>query len=105
MYKVNSFGKEYEVSVKPCKYVDGGLAIAMDYLDDEFGCMLPFARLTVNLGRQNNGYAYVDTNNCPWAEDFIKENGLGEFTGKICRSGFCEYPLYKFNMEKIGDVR
>ena len=100
--KVKSYGKEYDVTVMAKKYVDGGLAVKMDYLDDEFNCWMPFATLTVNLGRMNYGYAYVDTNNCPWAEEFIAENGLGEPTGKTCCSGFCVYPLYKFNMEKIG---
>lgn len=100
--KVTSYGKTYEVEVHAKTYVDGGLAITMDYLDDEFNCWMPFATLTVNLGRQNYGFAYVDVNNCPWGEDFIKEYGLGEFTGKRCCSGFCTYPLYKFDVEKIG---
>ena len=39
---------------------------------------------------------YVDTNNMPSAEKFIRENNLGEFTGEVEYSGFCEYPLYKF---------
>ena len=100
--KVKSYGKEYDVSVRKQKYVDGGLAIVLDYFDLDYQCVMPFAKLTVNLGRMNYGYAYVDTNNCPWAEEFIAENGLGEPTGDICCSGFCVYPLYKFDMEKIG---
>ena len=103
MYKVRSYGKDYDVTVKVNEYVDGGLALTMDYMDEDYHCMMPFATLTVNLGRQNYGYAYVDTNNCPWAEKFIEENGLGEFTGKTCVSGFCCFPLYKFNMEVIGN--
>lgn len=42
--------------------------------------------------------AYIDTNNCPWAEDFIKGYQLGKPTGRKVRSGFCEYPVYRFNM-------
>ena len=45
--------------------------------------------------------AFVDTNNCPWAEEFIQENGLGEFTGIYGNSGFCTYPLYEFNLGKL----
>lgn len=103
MYKVFSYGKEYDVTVTPKKYVSGGLALKMDCLDDEFGCMMPFATLTVNL--KNNlpeDHAFVDTNNCPWAEKFIEENGLGEFAGRYGSSGFCSYPLYKFYLDKIG---
>ena len=47
---------------------------------------------------------YVDINNCPWATKFIKDNELGEFTGKYGKSGFCVYPLYKFNLDKIKEV-
>ena len=103
MYKVFSYGKEYDVEVNPAKYVSGGLALKMNYLDDEFNCMMPFATLTVNL--KNNlpmDHAFVDTNNCRWAEKFIEDNGLGEFTGRYASSGYCTYPLYKFYMDKIG---
>lgn len=101
--KVNSYGHDYEVEVNFTKYADGNLAVTMDYFDDEFLCWMPFARLTVNLGgRMKPGYAYLDVNNCPWAEEFVAEYGLGEPTGDICASGYCVYPLYKFDMEKRG---
>lgn len=47
--------------------------------------------------------AYIDTNNCPWAEDFIKEYKLGKPTGRKARSGFCEYPVYRFNMDRLRE--
>ena len=104
MYKVRSYGKEYDVTVNVNKYVDGGLALKMDYMDDEFHCLLPFATLTVNLGKGlPENQAFVDINNCPWAEEFIEENGLGKDTGRIGASGYCFYPLYEFDMEVIGN--
>ena len=45
----------------------------------------------------------LDTNNCPWAVDFIKKYGLGEETGRTVRSGYCEYPVVKLNVEKIKE--
>lgn len=101
MYKVNSFGKEYDVTVNIMEYIDGGLALTMDYMDEDCHCLMPFATLTTNLGRQNYGYAYVDVNNCPWAEESIGKYGLGKFVGETCNSGFCVYPLYEFNLGKI----
>lgn len=104
-YKVKAWGKEYEVSPRVTKYcTDGGLAIVLDYFDEEMQGWLPYCNLTVNLGRMNYGFAYVDTNNCPWATSFIEENGFGKFTGKTCNSGWCEYPLYEFDMEKLKDA-
>lgn len=45
--------------------------------------------------------SFVDTNNCPWAVDFIKRYGLGEPTDRYGESGYCRYPLYKFNMVQL----
>ena len=46
--------------------------------------------------------AYIDTNNCPWAEDFLIDNDFGIPTGEYKASGFCVYPLYQLDLEKIG---
>lgn len=93
--KVKTFCGEYDVTMQKTQYSNNG-NLAIELIDKEDGC--PFATLTVNLNKlPNNNLAYVDTNNCPWGEKFIKENGLGEPTGKYGYSGYCSYPLYKFN--------
>ena len=65
----------------------------------------PYCNLTVNLPDSliwgDERTAFVDTNNCPWAEEFIKENNLGVPMNYIARSGFCTYPLYRFNIENM----
>lgn len=43
----------------------------------------------------------MDTNNFPEAEEFIRIHELGTFTGTTAYSGFCEYPLYRFDLSKI----
>lgn len=104
-YKISAWGHEYEVKLEVSKYVNNGnLAISMIYFDEEMKCWLPYATLTVNLNKLGEGLAYVDTNNCPWAERFIEEHKLGEETGKFGWSGHCIYPMYKFNVEKIKEV-
>ena len=66
----------------------------------------PFATLTVNLpglrGTKPNVSA-VDTNNCPWAPALIKRLGIGKPTGDYLHSGFCTYPVYEFDMQKIAE--
>ena len=66
-----------------------------------------FATITVNIpgvfeDYQDETHAYIDTNNCPWAENFLQENGIAKpwknFKGK---SGYCEYPLYEFDLNSI----
>lgn len=67
----------------------------------------PFATITVNIMDDvaNGEYQYVDTNNCPWAPKFIEENGLGSPTGIMGFSGFCQYPLFRFNLEQIPEIK
>lgn len=67
-----------------------------------------FATLTVNLdgytgaGLQSDTRTFVDTNNCPWAEKFLRENGIAKPTGIVMQSGFCSYPLYEFDLSKLN---
>jgi len=100
VYEVEAWGKTYRVSLTGKRYIQGNnLAISMH--DTE--TYEPFAKLTVNLReglKENQGY--VDTNNCPWAIDFIKKYELGKPTGDVFRSGYCVYPLYEFDMEKLN---
>lgn len=63
----------------------------------------PYATLTVNLGKMlESDKAYLDTNNFPEAEAFVKKYKLAEPTGNYAFSGFCAYPLYKFDLAKLG---
>ena len=64
----------------------------------------PFAFLTTNFEKRLPfDEAYVDTNNCPWAEQFIRKYGLGEQLNRFKLSGYCCYPLYKFYIFNSGD--
>ena len=90
--------------VKPFKTfyaADNNLAVGVLFEDDE--CEV----LSVNLPESNSlnpDEAYVDTNNIPEAPGFIIENKLGEPTGDYAASGFCMYPLYRFNLDKFADM-
>ena len=97
---VTDFGT-YDVNMHKTSYRNNGnLAIVLDSPTEG-----PFATLTVNLDgpKLPTNYAYVDTNNCPWAEQFIKHRNLGKPTGMVGYSGYCTYPLYEFDMSKLGE--
>lgn len=99
-YNVKLYGETYKVFLYADRYANNDrLAILLIDEDGE-----DFGDLTVNLVREHcpEGCAFVDTNNCPWAEEFINKNHLGEFLGTYGYSGYCSYPLYKFDMKKIG---
>lgn len=84
-----------------------GESLAIELISESEG---PYAMLTVclqdDLGLPyflNEDEAFVDTNNCPWAPAFIEKYGLGKPTGRTACSGFCEYPLYKFDLKKLKE--
>lgn len=65
----------------------------------------PIARITVCItgSMLAEDEVVLDTNNCPWAVEFVEGNDLGEDTGRTVKSGYCEYPVVKLNVEKIGE--
>lgn len=86
----------YKVRVEFTKYFyNKALAVVLTTDKEE-----PFATLSVNLEASDfidKKSAYIDTNNCSWAEKFLQENNIAEFTGMYGQSGFCTYPLYNFS--------
>lgn len=52
--------------------------------------------------RLKENESFVDTNNNPGILSFIKEYNLGTETGGISYSGYCGYPLIKFNIDEIN---
>ena len=96
-----SWGDTQEVSLKINSYLNNrGLYIGLVTYSD--GYPEPYGDLTVNLAHKAPDYCgYVDINDMPELEHFIQENELGEFTGLTQRSGFVEYPLYLFDVEKL----
>lgn len=95
------FGNDVEVTITVGEYYDGNTSIRLWTKNDG-----PWGSLTVNLPdmfpRLEKDYAFVDTNNMPDAEEFIKKYKLGKPTGLYGYSGYCKYPLYQFNLEKLG---
>lgn len=95
------FGKE-RCTMSASKYADkaGHIAIQLWCADG------PFATLTVNLPgvrTMPKNVSCVDTNNCPWAPALIKRLKIGKPTGHYLHSGFCSYPVYTFDLDKIAE--
>ena len=84
----------YECFTSIGEYGNGHIAVQL-FCDEG-----PLATLTTNV----DGIEYfeeecscLDTNNCPWAEKFVEENDLGVFDGVYLNSGYCMYPVYRWN--------
>ena len=90
----------YEVTAFKTQYRNNN-SLAVQLLDEDGS---PFGMLTVNLPETRelkDNEQFVDVNNCPWAPEFIRGNALGEPTGRMGQSGFCSYPLYAFDLNKL----
>ena len=80
-------------------------AMFIGLMCNEDGYDEPFGDVTVNLSVAAPNYCgYLNVNDMPDIEKFITENELGEFTGFTQRSGYCEYPLYLFNVDKLREL-
>lgn len=87
-------------------YMEGhDYAMYIGLMCNEDGYDEPFGDVTVNLSVAAPNYCgYLNVNDMPDIEKFITENELGEFTGFTQRSGYCEYPLYLFNVDKLREL-
>lgn len=107
LHFVDNDGKAHTFYCRLGKYKDGTLAITLvEYLGEDYP--EPYMNLTVNLdgwtGRktQSDTRAYVNINDYGFGVlRFIRETGIGKPTGITCASGFLQYPLYEFDLEKI----
>lgn len=100
----DSFGDTFQVQVEVNVYLDNkSLCVSLTAMED--GIPEPYGNITVNLdGTVPNYCAYVDTNNMPNIEAFLVENGIAEFTGLTKKSGYCEYPLYLFDSDRLCEL-
>ena len=79
------------VKVKATTYRNNGtLAVMLTYDNGDS------VVITTNLNSlfQSGSMAFLDTNNYPDIEKWIRKNNLGQPSGVSERSGFCSYPLY-----------
>jgi hypothetical protein len=102
-YELNAYGETFKVKVSRTKYCDNNtLAVLLTCDNGE-----PFGVITTNIHEStyaaNNENAFVDTNNCFWAEKFLTENHLAEYANYRGCSGYCTYPLYHFNIDLIPE--
>ena len=104
LYFETQFGERKKMVIEINMYVNNGCMYIglQEQVEDYFE---PYGDLTVNLeGKVPDYCGYVDVNNMPQIEKFIVDNDIGEFTGLSKKSGFCEYPLYLFNVDKLREL-
>lgn len=100
-FQVTSWGKTYDVRLKTSTYTNNGnlyVGLVCKIEEDGEEWWEPYCDLTVNIRKlKDKALACLDVNNFPEAEEFVTENKLATFTGDYEFSGFCVYPIYKFD--------
>lgn len=81
-----------KVRIEQNSYANNGTLAACLVTPD--GDLVDVITVNLNDGMQSDSMAYLDTNNHPKIEAFIKRNHLGLPMYYTQRSGFCTYPLY-----------
>lgn len=98
------WGTTEQVQIEINQYMNNG-CIYIGLVSFEDGYPEPYGDLTVNLdGKAPDYCGYVDMNNMPELEKFIEEHKLGTFTGMVKQSGYCTYPLYMFDAERLREL-
>lgn len=96
------YGTVHPMQLQITSYLDGNLAIQMVTWAE--GYPEPWASLTVNLdGVRGRDCAFIDTNGDPDFPVWLIRNGLAIPTGITQRSGFCEYPEYRFRADRLRE--
>ncbi len=99
-----AWGKVHPMTFETATYLQNG-NLYVGLRTNIEGYPEPWSDLTVNLGvpcKENCGF--IDINNNGYGIiDWLTENELGEITGREKVSGFCVYPEFAFNMEKLKE--
>lgn len=98
--KMTSWGETYELNITRTTYTNNGnLAVLATITDGE-----PFGAITVNTEYVlPEEFAAVDTNNMQCIVEVLKDNNIAKETGMYVQSGFCNYPVMKFNIANIPE--
>lgn len=106
MKYVDFTGESIRVQPKINMYAnDNNLYVGLDWYDQEYGCWEPYCDVTVNIRKLPFLESAIDTNNNgDRIIKFLVDQGFGELTSKVQPSGFCIFPVFRFNPEKLKEI-
>ena len=96
---IETYGRNHRICFYSTAYTYNGNLAVFAYEDTGE----PFADVTVNFDFLEVGCAYLDTNNFPEIEDVLIREGIAKSLDRYKRSGYWDYPLYEFDMEKLAE--
>jgi len=106
-YQLKSwYGGTYTVSPWINMYAnDNNLYLGLNCKDESGEFWEPFGDVTVNIAKLPYLYSAIDTNNNGDSiVQFLEENGFGTLTPFTQPSGFCVFPVFLFNEDKLRQI-
>lgn len=102
----SEYGGKYIVSPWINMYKDNDNLYLGLYCQDKGGeYWEPFCDVTVNTVSLAYLESAVDTNNNgAKIVDFLEANGFGQRTPYVVSSGFCTFPIFKFNEDRLKEI-
>jgi len=84
---------------------NGNLAMGFDHFDEEYQCWDSFCYATVNVIPLGYLQSCIDTNdNGMKFLDFLEKNGFGQRMDIAIPSGWCMYPVFRFNEDRLKEI-
>lgn len=86
---------EEKVYITISQYMNGNIYV---------GLGPSFCNITKNILPLNHWEGAIDTPNLKELSSFLIENDIAIDTGKKIRSGFNEYPVFKFSRKRLSEL-
>ena len=93
----------HEIAFEIKNYTNGNLEVVV--VEAKGDCYEFWSFLTTDLGYKcKPNCAFIATNiNPSYFIEWLIENGLGNLTGRIEKIGWCYFPEFEFNIEKLRE--
>lgn len=102
----DNYGDDNNVRLVLNMYRDNdNLFVGLEEHDNEFDFWSPYCDVTVNISKLPFLESAINVNLGGQEKiTFLIKNGFGALTDKILSSGFCQYPVFRFNAEKLKEL-
>lgn len=102
---IDQFGESLRIRPKINMYANNSnLYVGLECFDKEFGGWYPYCDVTVNIQKLPFLESAVDINNGSRIVKFLIDQGFGELTYQVQISGYCGYPVVRFNADKLKEI-
>lgn len=106
-YKLEKYGETYEIALAKGTYASNGTLAILMYLVENGEITELWNDLTTNIpmSSAHDNFAYIDTNNNGKdIVEWLEKNKIGKDTLSTASSGWCVYPLFKFDKKVLAEM-